>query len=136
MREEERLEVEGEDKEVILDFIKKCEEDENYLPTEDEMDILKKYGLFDDLLAEEDDQEDDCIGIDVSIHNVQGLSLNKTEYNKGLNDASYYIGFISGLKTVNYPTKLIHELMLNAQTCENNLKVAKQTVLNNDKNSI
>lgn len=138
MGNEERLEIQGEDKDIILDFIKKCEEDESYIPTEEEMNALERYGLLDDILNddEDDDYEDHCEGIDICTHEVQGLTLSKDEYNRGLSEASYYVGFISALKTVNYPTKLIHELMLNAQTCESNLRVAKQSVLNNDKNLI
>lgn len=142
MRSEEnfddKLEVTGEDKEIILDFIKKCEEDEAYTPTEEELMALERYGLLDDILCEddEDDEEDECVGIDISTHVVQGLSLDVEEYEKGIKDASYFVGFISSLKSIGYPTKLIHELILNAQSCESSVNVAKQAVLNVEKNTI
>ena len=102
---DDKLEVQGKDKDIILDFITKCEEDE-------------------------------CIGIDICTHEVQGLGLSVSEYSKGVKDASYFVGFVSALKSIGYPTKLIHEIILNSQTCESNVKMAKQTVINNDKNSI
>lgn len=134
---DDKLEVQGEDKDIILDFIKKCEEDESYVPSEEELKALERYGLLDDILCEDDeDEEDECIGIDVSTHEVQGLGLSVSEYSKGVKDASYFVGFVSALKSIGYPTKLIHEIILNSQTCESNVKMAKQTVINNDKNSI
>lgn len=142
MRSEEnlddKLEVTGEDKEIILEFIKKCEEDEAYIPSEEEIDALERYGLLDDVLCEddEDDEDDECVGIDISTHDVQGLPLDSERYEKGIKDASYYVGFASALKSIGYPTKFIHELMLNSQNCESNISVAKQTILNVEKNSI
>ena len=54
---DDKLEVQGKDKDIILDFITKCEEDETYIPSDEEMEVLERYGLLDDILCEDDDDE-------------------------------------------------------------------------------
>lgn len=133
------------DKKILEDLLDKFEKNEEYEPTEIEIGILEKYGLIEDIeeIDDIDDIECDCCDeeneefeIDVCTELLNGHEPDLDKYKKGLNDASYYIGFIAGLKNVGYPTNLIHELILNGMNAKNNIEVAKQTVVNLEKQSV
>lgn len=92
------------EKEVLDGFLTKMDENEDYIPNEEEIEVLDKFGLL-----EEDEDEERII---LDLDNIQNFQLNINEYKKGLKDASYYVGFINALKSVGYPTALIHDLIL------------------------
>lgn len=97
--------IASEDEKKVLDeFLEKMDADENYVPNEDELDILDKLGLLEEVCEEEN--------IELDLSTVQNFQLNVNEYKKGLKDASYYVGFANALKSVGYPMALIHELLL------------------------
>ena len=119
----------------LIELAEKCEEDDNYIPTEEEMELLYKIG-FEDETKSECECNEEITGVPVDFEKVVNLPIDAKSYRRGIEEASYIVGFVSALRGVDYPTDLIHQLVINMQTCESNEKVSKYGVLTMEKNTI
>ena len=66
-------------------------------------------------LLEQKDKE-----IDINVDNLDGITIDKSEFKKGIKQYSAIAGAFTVLNSVGYPKDLIHEMILNDRTISHN----------------
>ena len=66
-------------------------------------------------LLEQKDKE-----IDINVDNLDGITIDKNEFKKGIKQYSAIAGAFTVLNSVGYPKDLIHEMILNDKTIQHN----------------
>ena len=66
-------------------------------------------------LLEQKDKE-----IDINVDNLDGITIDKNEFKKGIKQYSAIAGAFTVLNSVGYPKDLIHEMILNERTIYHN----------------
>ena len=66
-------------------------------------------------LLEQKDKE-----IDINVDNLDGITIDKNEFKKGIKQYSAIAGAFTVLNSVGYPKDLIHEMILNDRTIQHN----------------
>ena len=66
-------------------------------------------------LLEQKDKE-----IDINVDNLDGITIDKNEFKKGIKQYSAIAGAFTVLNSVGYPKDLIHEMILNDRTISHN----------------
>ena len=66
-------------------------------------------------LLEQKDKE-----IDINVDNLDGITIDKNEFKKGIKQYSAIAGAFTVLNLVGYPKDLIHEMILNHKTIQHN----------------
>ena len=66
-------------------------------------------------LLEQKDKE-----IDINVDNLDGVTIDKNEFKKGIKQYSAIAGAFTVLNSVGYPKDLIHEMILNDKTIQHN----------------
>ena len=66
-------------------------------------------------LLEQKDKE-----IDIDVDNLDGITIDKNEFKKGIKQYSAIAGAFTVLNSVGYPKDLIHEMILNDRTISHN----------------
>ena len=79
-------------------------------------------------LLEQKDKE-----IDINVDNLDGITIDKNEFKKGIKQYSAIAGAFSALNSVGYPKDLIHEFLINRETIDYQLSLNKQTCESNEK---
>ena len=69
-------------------------------------------------LLEQKDKE-----IDININNLDDITIDKSEFKKGIKQYSSIAGAFTVLNSVGYPKDLIHEIILNEKTISHNQKL-------------
>ena len=69
-------------------------------------------------LSEQKDKE-----IDININNLDDITIDKSEFKKGIKQYSSIAGAFTVLNSVGYPKDLIHEIILNEKTISHNQKL-------------
>ena len=101
-----------------------CKDCENNINKNDEveqenvsLEDLSKDELLDVCysLLEQKDKE-----IDINVDNLDGITIDKNEFKKGIKQYSAIAGAFTVLNSVGYPKDLIHEMILNDKTIQHN----------------
>ena len=79
-------------------------------------------------LLEQKDKE-----IDINVDNLDGITIDKNEFKKGIKQYSAIAGAFTVLNSVGYPKDLIHEFLINRETVEFQLALNEQTCESNEK---
>ena len=84
------------------------------------LEDLDKEQLLDIVysLLEQKDKE-----IDININNLDDITIDKSEFKKGIKQYSSIAGAFTVLNSVGYPKDLIHEIILNEKTISHNQKL-------------
>ena len=69
-------------------------------------------------LSEQKDKE-----IEININNLDDITIDKSEFKKGIKQYSSIAGAFTVLNSVGYPKDLIHEIILNEKTISHNQKL-------------
>ena len=77
-------------------------------------------------LLEQKDKE-----IDINVDNLDGITIDKNEFKKGIKQYSAIAGAFTVLNSVGYPKDLIHEFLINRETIDYQLSLNKQTCESN-----
>lgn len=101
-----------------------CKDCENNINKNEELEQenmsledLSKDELLDVVysLLEQKDKE-----IDINVDNLDGITIDKNEFKKGIKQYSAIAGAFTVLNSVGYPKDLIHEMILNDRTISHN----------------
>ena len=101
-----------------------CKDCENNINKNEELEQenmsledLSKDELLDVVysLLEQKDKE-----IDINVDNLDGITIDKNEFKKGIKQYSAIAGAFTVLNSVGYPKDLIHEMILNERTIYHN----------------
>ena len=101
-----------------------CKEFENNINKNEELEQenmsledMDKEQLLDIVysLLEQKDKE-----IDINVDNLDGITIDKNEFKKGIKQYSAIAGAFTVLNSVGYPKDLIHEMILNDKTIQHN----------------
>ena len=114
-----------------------CKDCENKINENEELEQenvsledLSKNELLDIVysLLEQKDKE-----IDINVDNLDGITIDKNEFKKGIKQYSAIAGAFTVLNSVGYPKDLIHEFLINRETVEFQLALNEQTCESNEK---
>ena len=79
-------------------------------------------------LLEQKDKE-----IDINVDNLDGITIDKNEFKKGIKQYSAIAGAFTVLNSVGYPKDLIHEFLINRETIDYQLSLNEQTCESNER---
>ena len=79
-------------------------------------------------LLEQKDKE-----IDINVDDLNDITIDKSEFKKGIKQYSSIAGAFTVLNSVGYPKDLIHEFLINRETVEFQLALNEQTCESNEK---
>ena len=71
--------------------------------------------------------------IDINVDDLNDITIDKSEFKKGIKQYSAIAGAFTVLNSVGYPKDLIHEFLINRETVEFQLALNEQTCESNEK---
>ena len=94
--------------------INKNEELEQENVSLEDMDKEQLLDIVYSLLAQKDKE------IDITVDHLNDITIDKSEFKKGIKQYSAIAGAFTVLNSVGYPKDLIHEMILNDKTIQHN----------------